>query len=353
MADKKKIAVVLFNLGGPDGLEAVKPFLFNLFNDQAIISAPAPIRFLLAKAISGRRAPITQEIYKNMGGKSPLLKNTEDQARALEKQLKSLGNVKTFVAMRYWHPFASETAREVKTFGPEKIVLLPLYPQFSTTTTGSSLKDWRRAAKKAGLDVPTAGICCFPGEAAFVRAHAAAIKPDLLRALKKGSTRILFTAHGLPKKTIDAGDPYVWQVEETVKAVAGALKKDPALKGKALDFATCYQSRVGPLEWVGPSTKDEIERAGRENLNLVVVPISFVSEHSETLVELDIKYAALAKETGVGSYHRVPALALSGKFILGLGSAVKAALDRDGISSFEGTRLCPADFSKCPCRAYN
>lgn len=352
MADKKKIAVVLFNLGGPDCPKAVKPFLFNLFNDKAIISAPQPIRFLLAKAISGKRAPITQEIFQTFGGKSPLLKNTEDQARALEKKLKPLGNVKTFVAMRYWHPFSSETVKEVRAFGPDKIILLPLYPQFSTTTTGSSLKDWHRATKKAGFEAPTASIGCFPKEPAFIKAHASSIRPHLLKAMKSGPTRILFTAHGLPKKIVDRGDPYAWQVEETVRAVTRALKKDPALKDGALDFTTCYQSRVGPLEWIGPSTEDEIKRAGGENLNLVVVPISFVSEHSETLVELDIKYAGLAKEAGVASYHRVPALGTSREFISGLGNAVKAALDRDGVSSFEGARLCPAEFSKCLCRAY-
>lgn len=343
MAKKQKIAVVLFNLGGPDSLKAVKPFLFNLFNDKAIIPAPGPVRFLLAKFISGRRAPITREIYKNSGGKSSLLENTRAQAKALEKHLKPVAEAKTFIAMRYWHPFSCETVKKVKEFAPDKVILLPLYPQFSATTTGSSLTEWRRAAKKGGLDAPTSSVCCYPKKGAFIRAHARAIKPNLLKALKAGKTRILFTAHGLPKKNVKGGDPYVWQVEETVRAVVAELEE------KALDHVICYQSRVGPLDWIGPSTEDEIKRAGHENLNLVVVPISFVSEHSETLVELDIKYAALAREAGVGSYHRVAALATSGEFISGLGNAVKATLDRDGISSFEGTRVCPAEFSKCPC----
>jgi protoporphyrin/coproporphyrin ferrochelatase len=343
MARGKKIAVVLFNLGGPDSQEAVKPFLFNLFNDRAIISAPQPVRFLLAKFISGKRAPTTREIYKNSGGKSSLLENTKAQAKALEKHLKPMAEVKTFIAMRYWHPFSFETVKKIKDFAPDRIILLPLYPQFSTTTTGSSATDWQRTAKKAGLDVQTSIVCCYPKEANFIKAHATAIKPELLKALKNGKTRILFTAHGLPEKIVEGGDPYAWQVEETVKAVVSELGE------KTFDHAICYQSRVGPLKWIGPSTEDEIKRAGNEKLNLVMVPISFVSEHSETLVELDIKFAALAKEAGVGSYHRVPALGTSGDFIKSLGNVVKAALDRDGISSFEGTRFCPAELSKCPC----
>lgn len=351
MVKKQKIAVVLFNLGGPDSQEAVKPFLFNLFNDKAIISAPQPIRFLLAKLISGRRAPIAREIYKNLGGKSLLLENTKKQAEALGKSMKSLGVVKTFVAMRYWHPFSYETVKEVQKFNPDKIVLIPLYPQFSTTTTGSSLQDWHQAAKKAGMDIPTAGIGCFPKEPGFIKAHAKLIKPDLLKAINSGPTRILFTAHGLPKKIVDAGDPYAWQAEETVNAVVDALKKDRGLKGKSFDQIICYQSRVGPLEWIGPSTEDEIKRAGSENLNLVVVPIAFVSEHSETLVELDIECAELAREAGVKNYFRVPALGTDKEFIEGLSNVVKVALDRDGVSAFEGARLCPAGFTKCPCRA--
>jgi ferrochelatase len=350
MAPTRKIAVVLFNLGGPDSLKAVKPFLFNLFNDRAIISAPQPIRFLLAKLISSKRAPIAQEIYEQLGGKSPLLENTLDQAKALEKKLAPLGSVKTFTAMRYWHPFADETAIKVKAFNPDKIILLPLYPQFSTTTAASSVDDWNRAAKKNGLETKTTSICCYPKEPHFIKAHAGLIIPSLIKAIKTGPTRILFTAHGLPKKIVDGGDPYAWQVEETVRAVSGVLKKEPKLKNKKFDHITCYQSRVGPLEWIGPSTEDEIKRAGKEGLNLVVVPIAFVSEHSETLVELDLEYAALAKKVGVLSYCRVPALGTSKEFINGLGSIVKAALDREGVSSFEGPRLCPADFSKCPCR---
>ncbi|MEE8294361.1 MAG: ferrochelatase [Sphingomonadales bacterium] len=350
MASSKKIAVVLFNLGGPDSPEAVKPFLFNLFNDKAIISLPQPIRFLLAKVISARRAPITQKIYEEIGGKSPLLEKTKEQARALEKHLTNVGNVKTFIAMRYWHPFSKKTARQVQSFSPDKVILVPLYPQFSTTTTGSSIKDWQRAAKKAGLKAKTSSVCCYPTEAAFIRSHANLVKSCLLRAVKSGPTQILFTAHGLPKKIVDGGDPYPGQVGETVNAVVDALKKDPDLKGVLFDHTLCYQSRVGPLEWIGPTTENEIKKAGSEKLNLVVVPISFVSEHSETLVELDIENKKLARAAGVKNYYRVPALGTNEDFIKGLGNVVKAALDRDGVSAFEGTRFCPAEYSKCPCQ---
>ena len=174
MNERKKIAVVLFNLGGPDSLEAVQPFLFNLFNDRAIMSLPQPLRFILAKLISVRRAPVASEIYKQIGGMSPLLENTSKQARALEKELTGKFEAKCFVAMRYWHPFSRETVEQVKAFNPDQVILLPLYPQFSTTTTASSLADWERAAGRAGLDKPTAAVCCFPGEKTFIRAREAA-----------------------------------------------------------------------------------------------------------------------------------------------------------------------------------
>ncbi len=344
MADRQKTAVVLFNLGGPTSLAAVRPFLFNLFNDKAIISAPQPIRFLLAKLISGRRAPIARDIYKKLGGKSPLLENTEAQAQALEGALKSLGDIKTFIAMRYWHPFAREAAKQVKAFAPDKIILLPLYPQFSITTTGSSLKDWEEAAREENLKARTIGVCCYPAEEKFIKEHVRSIKPYLNKAAK---IRVLFTAHGLPEKIVRGGDPYQWQVEQTVAAI---VKK---LGAKNLDYVTCYQSRVGPLEWLKPSTEDEIVRAGKDGKSLIVVPIAFVSEHSETLVELDIEYKALAEANGVPAYFRVPTLDAGAGFIQGLAGTVKAALDREGLSDFEGKRTCPGEFSKCPCRKAN
>lgn len=337
-----RTAVVLFNLGGPDKPEAVEPFLFNLFNDPAIIGAPGPIRWLLAKMISKRRAPIAREIYAEIGGSSPLLPLTEDQARALETACDDMGDVRAFVCMRYWHPMSDETARAVKEYAPDKIVLLPLYPQYSSTTSGSSLKDWKRAAKATGLDrIPTTEVCCYPEIDGWVSSQAALIK-SVIEGIGEHEPRVLFSAHGLPKKVIDGGDPYQWQVELTANAVADAL----AIEG--LDWLVCYQSRVGPLEWIGPSTEDEIARAGAEGKALIVVPIAFVSEHSETLVELDIEYGELAKEKGVPLYERVPAVAVHPDFIGALASLVGRAVEssESRISGGDG-RICPAACGKC------
>lgn len=332
-----KRAVVVFNLGGPDGLGAVRPFLFNLFNDPAIIGAPGPVRWLLATFLSARRAPVAREIYGHIGGKSPLLDLTRAQAAALETALG--GETKVFIAMRYWHPMADETAREVKAYGPDEIVLLALYPQFSTTTTGSSLKDWHRAARRVGLDVPVRAVCCYPTDGGWIDAQA-----DLIARAVDGLSRpyrILFSAHGLPKKIIAAGDPYQWQVEQTAAAVAARLG------GKAADWVVCFQSRVGPLEWIGPSTLSELARAASDGKAAVVVPIAFVSEHSETLVELDIEYRHQAEAMGVPDYLRVPAVGTHPAFIAGLAALVKGAAP--GIGCGAGEKICPAAFARCGC----
>ncbi|MCP1336498.1 ferrochelatase [Hyphomicrobiales bacterium FT118] len=337
--------MVLFNLGGPDSPEAVKPFLYNLFNDPAIISVPWPVRPLLARLISSRRAPVAREIYAEIGGRSPLVPLTEEQAETLAAAIgeSGEGEAKVFIAMRYWHPMADETARFVKAYGPDEIVLLPLYPQFSTTTTGSSVKDWKRAAQVAGLDVPTRTVCCYPLEEGWIAAQA-----DLLRqAIRKsgeGPVRVLFSAHGLPKKVIASGDPYQWQVEQTSAAVAEAVGADMP------EWVVCYQSRVGPLEWIGPSTEDEIARAGADGVGLVVVPIAFVSEHSETLVELDIEYAELAAHKGVASYVRVPAVATHSSFVAGLARVVGEVRGRaaGSVCPNGGRRICPAVHGRCP-----
>lgn len=338
-----RIAVVLFNLGGPDRPESVQPFLFNLFKDPAIISVPQPFRWMLAKLISTRRAPVAQEIYENIGGKSPLLELTTEQAHALAAECSDVGEVKAFICMRYWHPMSPETVANVKNFAPDKIILLPLYPQFSTTTTGSSTKDWIRQAKKAGLNVPTVEVCCYPREQGWIAAQAKLIREKYDSVSGDNKPRVLFSAHGLPKKVIAKGDPYQWQVEQTSAAVAEKLNIN------GLDWVVCYQSRVGPLEWIGPSTDDEIARAGKDRVPLIVVPIAFVSEHSETLVELDIEYGELAEEAGVPAYHRVPAVGTHPDFISGLGGLVRQASAQTGpCLSGEGGRLCPADHSQCP-----
>lgn len=339
----ERIAVVLFNLGGPDTPEAVQPFLFNLFNDRAIIALPQPLRWCLATLVSNRRAPVARKIYEQIGGSSPLLGLTRDQAHALEEALADGGELRCFIAMRYWHPMSEETVLEVKAFAPDRIVLLPLYPQFSTTTSGSSLDEWRRRARAEGLDAPTHALCCYPTDSGLVAAHAAAIG----RALQSisGPARLLFSAHGLPQKIVDRGDPYVWQIERSAEAVAEALAGD----FPELDWTVCYQSRVGPLEWVGPSTGDELKRAGGDGVAVVVAPIAFVSEHSETLVELDIEYRELAEAAGVADYVRVPALGDGADFIAGLAGLVRDTLDGGAaLCSHRGGRICPQAFKGCP-----
>ena len=211
-----KKAVILFNLGGPDSLSAVEPFLFNLFNDPAIISLPTFIRYPLAKFISKRRAPIAKAIYEEMGGSSPILKETIAQASAIEQNLqKEKDEYKCFISMRCWNPRASETIKEVMKFNPDQIILLPLYPQFSNATSGSSIKEWFEVCKKENFTVETKVICCYPTEKNFILSYANLIK-DKISLDKLNNTTLIFSAHGLPENKIKQGDPYQWQVERSV-----------------------------------------------------------------------------------------------------------------------------------------
>lgn len=343
--ERERIAVVLFNLGGPDSPAAVQPFLFNLFNDKAIIGLPGLLRRLVAELISQRRAPVGRHIYEQIGGASPLLPLTLEQAQALERCLVGRGReARIFVSMRYWHPRAGEVARDVSAFAPDRVVLLPLYPQFSTTTTGSSFRDWHQAARAARLGARGSAICCYPTNDGFVAAVARLVREALEREKLTGPFRLLFSAHGLPKRVIARGDPYQWQVEQTVAAVVNALD------GLGENHVVCYQSRVGSLEWIGPSTEEELARVARDRVAAVVVPIAFVSEHSETLVELDIEYRARARELGVPAYVRVPAVGTSDAFIGGLADLVELALCRkDDPVAGERGRMCPERFACCGC----
>lgn len=343
-ASPRRVAVVLFNLGGPDAPEAVRPFLFNLFADPAIIRLPNPFRFLIASLISGRRAKPAAAIYAQIGGKSPLLENTEAQAQALERQLAEDGvESRVFIAMRYWCPMSAETAAKVKDYAPDLVVLLPLYPQFSTTTTASSFKAWDEAAKTVGLDVPTKRLCCYPTQAGFIDAVADQIRPLYEAASAHGTPRVLFSAHGLPKKVVNGGDPYQWQCERTAESIAAALGVDH------LDWINCYQSRVGPMEWIGPSTDAEIKRAGQDGVPILIVPMAFVSEHSETLVEIEIEYRHLAKESGVPHFTRVPTVGTNPIFISGLAGLVRqTAATKAPLCGHTGGRICPSNFSGCP-----
>ena len=336
----RRIAVVLFNLGGPDGQGDVKPFLFNLFNDPAIIGLPGFVRTPLARLIAGRREATAQANYALMGGGSPLLAETRAQARALEAILAERlpgDEVRAFIAMRYWSPLTEETAVEVAAFGPDEIVLLPLYPQFSTTTTESSLKRWAEVYAGSGA---SRTVCCYPEGAGWIEAQAQAVRAKLAEA-GDAPVRVLFSAHGIPETLISAkGDPYQEQVETTCAAIAAAAGLE--------DWSICYQSRVGPMKWLGPSTPEAIAQAGRDGVGVAVVPVAFVSEHVETLVELDIEYAELAHRLGVAPWLRVPAVGVAAPFIALLAEATMDALSRRGAAPFGPG--CRGDWKACPCQ---
>ena len=325
-------AVVLMNFGGPDSPDAVRPFLYNLFRDKAIIRLPAPLRLPLAALIASRRAPTARQIYAQLGGASPILANTQAQAEALERELGD--GYRCFIAMRYWHPLTAAAVSEVGRWAPDEIVLLPLYPQFSTTTTESSLAVWRREAKRQRIDVPTRRIRSYPDASGFIAALAAATGDALDAARAEAHPiRLLFSAHGLPEKIVRSGDPYPREVATTAAALMTALARrtseraedQPGSETPGLDATICYQSRVGPLAWIGPSVEEELHRAARDRVGVVIVPISFVSEHSETLVELDREYRDMAERIGVPSYRRVPTVGADPRFIAALAELVRGA----------------------------
>jgi len=338
-------AVVLFNLGGPDTLEAVRPFLFNLFNDKAIFRLPQPFRAMLAAFVAKRRAPIAVEIYRHLGGGSPLLPNTEAQAKALHAALGGGADTRIFIAMRYWHPFTAQTVAEVQEWGPDEIVLLPLYPQYSTTTTASSLAAWHETARFLRLKVPTKSVCCYPAAPGFISAAADRIAPVLEGARLHGRPRLLLSAHGLPEKVVQGGDPYQFQCEQTAAAIVEKLGIPD------LDWAVCYQSRVGPMKWIGPSTDEEIRRAASDKVPVVVAPIAFVSEHSETLVEIEIEYRKLAQDVGVPYFARVSTVDDAPSFIAELAGLVRQASGAGtACISGSGHRICSASSTGCPIR---
>lgn len=346
----RRVAVVLFNLGGPDKPESVRPFLVNLFTDPAILRVPGFVRPWLGRLIAWRRTTPAMENYAVIGGRSPLLELTEEQGRSLEQVLAERdpsAEYRSFVCMRYWHPMAPEVARAVKEWGAEEVLLLPLYPQFSTTTTGSSILDWNEAARAAGLAVPTTTLCCFHSDEGFAAATARLVRESLAKAraeLPEGvGLRVLFSAHGLPESIVKAGDPYQWQVEQTVAAVLAQLDEP------GLDSIVCYQSRVTPQKWIGPSTEDELERAGHDKVAVLVCPIAFVSEHSETLVELDVEYREEAEKLGVPAYFRVPAQNSDPAFIGALADLVQRTRGAGrALCSFAGARQCPKVHGDCP-----
>jgi ferrochelatase len=338
----RKVAVVLLNLGGPDTQDAVRPFLFNLFADKAIIRLPWPARLALAILISTTRARSARANYALMGGGSPLLAETQRQADVLQTRLAgdlAGDEVRTFIAMRYWKPFTEQTAQAVADFTPDRVLLLPLYPQYSTTTSASSLQAWRKVYKGTGK-VET--ICCYPEDDGLIEAHATKIRETFEAAGSPANVRLLFSAHGLPQKVIDAGDPYESHVHRTARAVAKRL-------GWA-DWSICYQSRVGPMKWLGPSTPEALALAASEGKGVLLSPIAFVSEHVETLVELDHEYAELARTLNLAPYLRAPTPGIEPAFIAGL---ARMALSQRPSPVSPAGDACDASCFKCALKTEN
>ena len=306
--------------------------------------------------LSGETHFITQikreagESYGELGDKSPLLENSVKQARALEKALSSskTEKFKSFICMRYWHPMAPQVVREVRDWGADEIVLLPLYPQFSTTTTKSSFEQWHKAIHQAGMnDIPVSTVCCYPWEDGFVKASADNIALEYKKAVKDGydNPRILFSAHGLPKSIIRDGDPYQWQCEKTAEKTAALLKK--SLKLKTLDWEICYQSRVGPQKWIGPATEEALEKAAKDGKAVIIFPHAFTQEHVETLVELDVEYREEAEKMGLHGYYRARTVGTHAAFIKGLAKLVKTHAGTKTVKPAGGRKLCPKEFGEC------
>jgi len=364
-----KTAVVLFNLGGPDKLSSVQKFLFNLFNDKAIINLPQPFRFLIATLISTLRNKKSQNIYRQIDNKSPLLEITKKQASLIEAELNNHGKFKVFVAMRYWHPFSKEIMEKVNQYQPNKIILLPLYPQFSTTTSESSINDFYQEFKKYKnkLNAKIKAVCCYPLQPEFIEAHSQLIKKAIDKNLESKTNeisqiRFLFSAHGLPQDIIDKGDPYSFQAQKTTEAIIDNIAKKLNINISELDYQLCYQSKVGPKKWTSPSLDSEIKRAIDDKKIPAIIPVSFVSDHSETLVELDIDYRNKAKELGATNYIRVESLNFNQFFIESLTKiclatdfsstkkcfSFNSAIDLENIKNNCSARICPSHFTKCP-----
>ena len=317
--------VILLNMGGPDSLSAIRPFLARLFSDRELIRLPLAslTQPLFAWIVSGLRARHVRKYYEEIGGGSPIAEWTDRQRASLEKALCETGeNFRVYVGMRYWHPLAKHAVLEMKKDGVARAVALPLYPQYCAATTGSSLSDLRRWMRWAKTDFPLEEVTSWPDNAGYIAALCAKIGETLEGTPDTGKTHLLFSAHGVPRSFIDGGDPYQVEVEKTV---AGVRKRLPAIS-----HSISYQSRLGRTEWLKPDTVEEVIRLGRDGVKrLIVVPVSFVSDHIETLHELDIRLRKTAREAGIATFLRVPALNDSPAFIGALKEIVLARLAED------------------------
>ena len=329
-----RVGVLLLNLGGPEKLEDVQPFLFNLFADPEIIRIPFPIlQKPLAWFISSRRAKSSQENYKEIGGGSPLRRITEEQGEALKTALKEKGeDAEVYICMRYWHPFTEEAIASIKRDGVEKLVVLPLYPQYSISTSGSSFRQleqmWKEDPTLNPIDYTL--IESWYARPGYVNSMADLIRTELDKLPNPNEAHIFFSAHGVPVSYVEEfGDPYQKEIEHCTDLIMQAL-------GRPNDYTLAYQSRVGPIEWLQPYTEDAIKALAEKGVkDLVVVPISFVSEHIETLQEIDIEYREIAEEEGIKGFHRVPALDTYPRFIADMADMVKEALEGDAVTFSE------------------
>ncbi|PLX45132.1 MAG: ferrochelatase [Deltaproteobacteria bacterium] len=312
-----KTGVILLNMGGPDSVEAIQPFLENLFSDPEILRFPLSslLQKPLARFISKKRAVKVAPLYEAMGGESPQCRITAEQVRLLGEELGD--NYRVVVAMRYWNPRADAAVREVKEWGAERLVVLPLYPHYSRATTGTSLTDLEASLKAAGLSsLPRVTVTSWEDFPPYVEALAETLK----ETLKEGEgTTILFSAHGLPERLIKEGDPYLEQIERTVAAVMEHFSGVP--------HRLSFQSRTGPVKWLEPYTDEMIKTLAGEGVEeLTVLAVSFVSDHIETLQEIDVEYRDLALEAGIKSFRRAPALNVRPTFIGALAKRVEAAV---------------------------
>jgi protoporphyrin/coproporphyrin ferrochelatase len=328
MSAPKKIAVVLFQLGGPDSQAAVERFLYNLFRDPDIINFPGSFlaRKPLAKLISTTRAKAARQRYAEIGGGSPIRRLTEQQARALQAALRSHMPARTIVAMRYWHPDTQEAITALESDSFDELVLLPLYPQYSLATTGSSLKEWNRLYKPS---VPVRLIHHFFDHPDYIAAIVERIRSVLGQLPNPDEVQLVFSAHGLPLALVEKGDPYPQHVEATVRLVRelGAWPNPHIL---------CFQSKVGPQKWLEPSLTGTIEKMARDGVKrMLVVPVSFLTEHIETLHEINIEAREQAESLGVSDFHMMPALNDSPLLIRALADLVLRSVGmRAGVASF-------------------
>lgn len=322
------IGIVLLNLGGPDSLDAVEPFLFNLFSDPDIIDFPLSFLFRkrLAKLISTKRAPRVIEQYKKIGGKSPLKDHTLKQAALLEEKLNEKLPARVFAAMRYWHPSTDEALDAIEREGIKKVILLPLYPQYSKATTTSSVEEWERRANARAAKLDTQLIESYYDFPPYIDAFVERINEGIERfpAERRGSVHLVFSAHGTPMKIVKQGDPYSGHIKKTVAAV---MERG----GYAQAHSLCYQSKVGPMKWLTPSTPDTVKDLAAKGVkDMLIVPIAFTSDHLETLFELGIEYRHVAKEAGVEQYEVTTGLNDSPVFIDALAQLV---FDKLGVPS--------------------